>query len=126
MKIWSQKTTDEYLSGLPIGTGRLAAMVLGEADNERVGLNHEWLWRGPNRHREPPKAAHLLAGVRELLLAGNYADGTTEGNEAFGGPGGIRQKEEPNRVDPRCSNRLSPRVGSGQRHSFGLIQSRWE
>ncbi len=100
MKIWSQKTTDEYLSGLPIGTGRLAAMVLGEADNERVGLNHEWLWRGPNRHREPPKAAHLLAGVRELLLAGNYADGTTEGNEAFGGPGGIRQKEEPNRVDP--------------------------
>ena len=35
MKIWSRSETHEYLGGLPIGTGRIAAMILGDPDNER-------------------------------------------------------------------------------------------
>jgi alpha-L-fucosidase 2 len=40
----------------------------------------------------------LLAEVRELLLAGKYAEGTRRGNEAFGGGGGT--SGVPSRVDP--------------------------
>jgi alpha-L-fucosidase 2 len=97
-RLWYRTFSEEYMSGLPIGTGRLAAMILGLPGNERIALNHEWLWRGRNRNREPQKSAHLLNEVRELLLAGKYEEGTIKGNEAFGGRGGISGK--PNSVDP--------------------------
>jgi len=97
-KLFFRTPSVEYLSGLPIGTGRLAAMVLGTHDPERVALNHEWLWRGCNRNREPEKNAHRLQEVRELLLAGKFLEGTAKGNEFFGGPGG--KSEKPKRVDP--------------------------
>jgi alpha-L-fucosidase 2 len=98
--LWYNSFSDEYMCGLPIGTGRLAAMIVGAPGKERVALNHEWLWRGINRSRDNEKAAPLLAEVRALLLAGNYAEGTRKGNEAFGGGGGMKRKEKPCRVDP--------------------------
>ena len=96
-KLWYSEPATEYMCGLPIGTGRLAAMVIGGMP-ERVALNHEWLWRGINRGREPAKSAHLLAEVRELLLAGKLEEGTLRANEAFGGGGGTSGR--PNLVDP--------------------------
>ncbi|MEW6752459.1 MAG: glycoside hydrolase family 95 protein [Candidatus Latescibacterota bacterium] len=95
--LWYRTPAAEYMSGLPIGTGRLAAMVIGGMP-ERVALNHEWLWRGVHRGREPQKSAHLLPQVRRLLLAGQYEEGTKLANEAFGGGGGT--SGQPPRVDP--------------------------
>lgn len=83
-KLWYKKPASEWLEGLPVGTGRLAAMVMGRYKRERIALNHEWLWRGLNRKRENRKSAHLLPSVRELLLKGDYEAGTEEGNRAFG------------------------------------------
>jgi alpha-L-fucosidase 2 len=97
-RLWYRTFSEEYMSGLPIGTGRLAAMVLGLPEKERIALNHEWLWRGKNRGREPQKSAHLLGEVRNLILSGKYEEGTIKGNEAFGGLGGRSGK--PNTVDP--------------------------
>jgi len=79
-------------------TGRLAAMVLGGLDVERVALNHEWLWRGAHRNRDTEPRAHLLPEVRQLLLSGQYAEGTLKANQAFGGLGGV--SKQPHRVDP--------------------------
>lgn len=100
MKIWSEQEPHEYMAGYPLGTGRLAAMMAGGAQEERIALNHEWLWRGMNRHRKPEKASHCLPEVRQLLLQGKFEEGTIAGNEAFGGGGGVRQREKPDRVDP--------------------------
>ncbi|MCE5325291.1 MAG: glycoside hydrolase N-terminal domain-containing protein [Planctomycetaceae bacterium] len=83
-KLWYTTPPTEYMSGLPIGTGRLAAMILGTTDPQRVALNHEWFWRGPNRMRDVEKRSHLLPRVRELLLAGKYEEGTLLGDETFG------------------------------------------
>lgn len=99
MKLKYQSATVDWKEGLPIGTGRLAAMVLGDPGSERLALNHEWLWRGKGRNREPDKSAHLLDGVRELILAGRYEEANVAGNDAFGG-GGRRRDGKPNRVDP--------------------------
>lgn len=96
-KLWYTKPATEWKNGLPIGTGRLAAMVLGGHHTERLALNHEWLWRGENRNRDTENKADLLPHVRELLLAGDYAQGSLAGDEAFGSHGGMRRG---NRVDP--------------------------
>ncbi len=100
MKLWYRFAAKEWKRGLPIGTGRLAAMIFGEAGSERLALNHEWLWRGAGRNREPDKAAHRLQVVRELILAGQYEAANIAGNNAFGGGGGKRPDGKPNRVDP--------------------------
>jgi alpha-L-fucosidase 2 len=83
MKLWYKKPTTDWLDALPIGTGRLAAMVLGDAGSERLALNHEWLWRGKNRNREANKSAHLLPRIRDLILSGKYKEGNVAGNNAF-------------------------------------------
>ncbi|MFH1569395.1 MAG: glycoside hydrolase N-terminal domain-containing protein [Gemmatimonadota bacterium] len=97
-KLWYQKPAAEWKDGLPIGTGRLAAMVLGHPRIERVALNHEWLWRGANRCRDIEPRADRLPAVRQLLLEGRWEEGTREGDAAFGNFGG--QPDQPNRVDP--------------------------
>ncbi len=99
MKLWYRTGTDDYMCGLPIGTGRIAAMIVGDGNSQRVALNHEWLWRGTTRDREPPKSAHLLPEARELLLSGDLEQGTIRGNDAFGGGGGT-SKTNPCRVNP--------------------------
>lgn len=83
---------------MPIGTGRLAAMIMGSVPQERVALNHEWLWLGVHRFRDTEPRSHSLPEVRKLLMAGEYEKGTLRGNEAFGGGGGCLK--EGKRVDP--------------------------
>ncbi len=97
-KLWYTEPASRWLNGLPIGTGRLAAMVLGTVKRERLALNHEWLWKGVNRERDTVPVAHLLPEVRRLLLSGDYAEGTRAANDAFAGRGGT--SGDPNRIDP--------------------------
>ena len=96
-KLWYSTPAAEWKDGLPIGTGRLAAMILGDPLAERVALNHEWLWRGAHRCRDTEPRAERLPAVRELLLSGQYEEGTRKGDEAFGSVSG--QQDRPNQVD---------------------------
>ena len=98
MKLWYRAPAREWLEGLPIGTGRLAAMVLGTYKRDRIALNHEWLWKGVHRGRDNEQRHHLLPEVRRLLLAGHYEAGTRAANEALGGHGG--RSKLPGRTDP--------------------------
>lgn len=97
-KLWYTSPAREWKEGLPVGNGRLAAMVLGYPQIERIALNHEWLWRGIHRNRDNEVQSHHLKKVRELLLAGQYEEGTLLANQAFGGKGGVSGEE--GRVDP--------------------------
>jgi len=99
-KLWYNKSGQEFMCGLPIGTGRLAGMIHGSAGKENITLNHEWLWRGENRNRESAKSAHMLNEIREIILKGNYLEGNIRANEAFTNGGGLQKTEKPNRVDP--------------------------
>lgn len=96
--IWMRKPASDWLEGLPIGTGRLAAMILGGVKRDQVTLNHEWLWTGQQRSRDTEPRAHLLEPVRELLRQERWEEATAAANEAFGGAGGISGVR--NRVDP--------------------------
>ena len=88
----------EFKNGLPIGNGRLAAMICGDEKEIRLALNHEWLWKGENRLRDCDDAATHLPEVRDALFAGDFKTGTQLANDYFSGLGGISGVK--NRVDP--------------------------
>jgi alpha-L-fucosidase 2 len=90
-KLWYTRPASDWLDGLPVGTGRLAAMVMGTHKRERIALNHEWLWKGVHRRRDTRPVADRLPEIRRLLLDGKYAEGTRLANDLLGGSG---------RVDP--------------------------
>ena len=54
---------------LPVGNGRLGAMVFGNPSSERIQLNEETVWDGERRDRNNPQAARS-SQVRSLLMAG--------------------------------------------------------
>lgn len=72
-KLFYRTFSEEWMEGLPIGNGRLAAMVWGEKC-DRLTLNHEWLWTGRNRGREVQQAAEGLPLVREYIRQGYISE----------------------------------------------------
>lgn len=60
----------EWNEALPIGNGRMGAMVFGDPVNERLQLNEDSLWYGGPRDRNNPDAAKVLPEIRRLIFAG--------------------------------------------------------
>jgi alpha-L-fucosidase 2 len=60
----------EWNQALPLGNGRLGAMVFGNVNAERIQLNESSLWMGGPRDTNNPDALKHLAEVRRLLFAG--------------------------------------------------------
>ncbi|HUP41512.1 MAG TPA: glycoside hydrolase family 95 protein [Vicinamibacterales bacterium] len=60
----------EWNQALPLGNGRLGAMVFGNIIGERIQLNEQSLWMGGPRDTNNPDALKHLAEVRRLLFAG--------------------------------------------------------
>ena len=58
---------------LPVGNGRLGAMVFGNPVNERLQLNEETIWIGERRDRNNPQAGRTPE-VRNLLMAGKVRE----------------------------------------------------
>ena len=91
-RLWYTKPATEWKEGLPIGTGRLAGMILGGIEEERIALNHEWLWVGCNRDRRNEDRSEYLPKVQEMLKFEKYEEATILANEAWGGNGGISDR----------------------------------
>lgn len=66
-----RKPASRWLEALPVGNGRLGAMVHGRVHKEVIQLNEESLWTRPIGRRENPLALTRLAEVREALLDGD-------------------------------------------------------
>ena len=73
--IWFDQPANTWTEALPIGNGRLGAMVFGQSGLERIQLNEESLWTGGPVNRANPEALEYLDDVRELLFDGEYAKG---------------------------------------------------
>jgi alpha-L-fucosidase 2 len=61
---------------LPIGNGRLGAMVFGRVAQERLQLNEDTLWAGGPYTPDNPDALPALLEVRRLLFEGRYKEAT--------------------------------------------------
>ncbi|HEY4086764.1 MAG TPA: glycoside hydrolase family 95 protein, partial [Bryobacteraceae bacterium] len=67
--------TAEWDKALPVGNGRLGAMVFGGVVNERLQLNEDTLSAGGPYDNVNPDAHDALPEVRRLLFEGKYAEG---------------------------------------------------
>jgi alpha-L-fucosidase 2 len=74
MKIWFNKPADSWNDALPIGNGRLGAMIFGGIEKERLQLNEESVWTGAPRWDANPDARKNLPKVRKLLFEGKYGE----------------------------------------------------
>ena len=74
MKIWFNQPAVTWNDALPVGNGKLGAMVFGGVEKERLELNEESLWTGQPRWDANPAALKNLSAVRQLLFSGKYKE----------------------------------------------------
>ena len=67
-RLWYRQPASTWLQALPLGNGRLGAMVWGDPQRERVDLNIDTLWSGGPRIFRPEGCASTLAALRAAVL----------------------------------------------------------
>ncbi len=72
--VYDRSAGDDWNQALPVGNGKLGAMIYGTPIWERLQLNEDSLWYGDAMDRVNPDAAPNLAKVRELILAGKIPE----------------------------------------------------
>ena len=78
------RAASRWVEALPIGNGRLGAMVFGDVNVERLQLNEDTLWSGKPRDRSTPGAQAALADVRKAVLDGRYVDADAASKRLMG------------------------------------------
>src|SRR3954469_10603299 len=74
LSLWYQRPAKEWVEALPIGNGRLGAMVFGGVTGERLQLNEDTLWAGGPYDPDNPEALAALPEARRLIFEGKYTD----------------------------------------------------
>src|ERR1051325_8157929 len=52
LKLWYKQPAQQWTQALPVGNGRLAAMVFGDFRKEHIQLNEDTIWSGEKRSEE--------------------------------------------------------------------------
>ena len=74
MRLWYDRPAQYFEESLPIGNGRLGALVYGGTDSCFIYLNDITLWTGkPVDHNEGAGAAQWIPKIREALFKEDYA-----------------------------------------------------
>jgi len=75
LKLWyNQPAGNVWENALPIGNGRVGAMIYGNTDTETVQLNEHTLWSGSPNRNDNPAALKALPEIRQLIFAGRYKE----------------------------------------------------
>lgn len=99
------KPAVRFQQSLPLGNGRLGAMVFGGVNEERIVLNESSVWSGSREDADRPDAHKALPEIRSLLLAGKNVEAEALVNANF-----------------TCRNKGSG-WGSGENVPFGCYQT---
>ncbi|WP_443751283.1 glycoside hydrolase family 95 protein [Asticcacaulis solisilvae] len=74
LTLWYKQPASVWTEALPIGNGRLGAMVHGGITREEIQLNEDTLWAGGPYDPVHKGAVQNLAEVRRLIFAGKYPE----------------------------------------------------
>ena len=74
MKLWYQTPARRWDQALPLGNGRLGAMVFGGIEKEHIQLNEDTLWGGSYVDRHNPDALAALPKIRSYILNDQIAE----------------------------------------------------
>jgi alpha-L-fucosidase 2 len=83
LTLWYDKPGVEWTDALPVGNGRIGAMVFGGTENERIQFNEETLWSGQPHDYAHEGAWEYLDDLRQLLWEGKQEEAHKLGNEHF-------------------------------------------
>ncbi len=75
LTLWYKQSAAAWVEALPVGNGRLGAMVFGDVQHERIQLNEDTLWAGHPVERNRVGAHEHLNEARRLIFEGQYAEG---------------------------------------------------
>ncbi|KAJ5093064.1 Alpha-L-fucosidase [Penicillium angulare] len=73
-ELWYQQPAATWEEALPLGNGRLGAMVHGRTDTEMIQLNESTVWFGGPQQRTPEDALSNLPALREAIRQGNHTE----------------------------------------------------
>jgi len=95
LRLWYDKPAAEWTQALPIGNGRLGAMVFGGVEKERIQLNEDSVWAGPPFPKAKEGMYEAIEKTRELLFKGKYQEAEE-----------VAQESLPPRIAPRSHQTL--------------------
>ena len=74
LKLWYNQPAQQWVEALPVGNGRLGAMVYGDPAHEKIQLNESTVWAGQPNRNDNPDAKEALPEVRKLIFEGKYKE----------------------------------------------------
>ena len=84
LKLWyNQPSGNTWENALPIGNGKLGAMVYGNVAKETIQLNEHTLWSGSPNRNDNPLALDSLALLRQLIFDGRFKDAERVANKTI-------------------------------------------
>lgn len=86
LELWYTEPAKQWIQALPLGNGRLGAMVFGDVNNERIQLNEDTLWTGIPKKKEKNIYLKDLEEVRKLIFNEKYKEAENLANKKLLGP----------------------------------------
>ncbi len=83
LKLWYTQPAKQWVEALPVGNGRLGAMIYGDPSNELIQLNENTVWAGSPYRNDNPDALEALPEVRRLIFEGKYKEAHDIVNQKF-------------------------------------------
>ena len=84
LKLWYKSPAGSvWEAALPIGNGRLAAMIYGNTAHEKISLNESTVWSGSPNRNDNPDALGALPEVRKLLFEDKYVEANALAEKAI-------------------------------------------
>jgi alpha-L-fucosidase 2 len=82
-KLWYNRPAKSWNEALPLGNGRLGAMVYGNPTKEEIQLNDNTLYSGSPNRNDNPNAKEALPLMRKLIFEGKFKEAQDLANEKF-------------------------------------------
>src|SRR6516164_1039638 len=74
LTLWYRQPAKIWTDAVPVGNGRMGAMVCGGIERERIQFNESTVWTGEPHDYAHPSASKYLQQIRELLWAGKQKE----------------------------------------------------
>ncbi|WP_346238632.1 glycoside hydrolase family 95 protein [Niabella insulamsoli] len=85
LQLWYDQPASKWVEALPLGNGRLGAMVFGGVEEDRIQFNEETLWTGYPRNYNKADAYTYLDSIRNLLFEGKQKEAENLAGQEFMG-----------------------------------------
>ncbi len=93
--LWYDKPASKWVEALPVGNGRLGAMVFGHPTSDRINLNEQTIWTGGPYDPSHGGGPEALPEIRRLIFAGKHRDAEVLFNKTMMGNPVEQMKYQP-------------------------------